>query len=372
MEENNQTLENNIEQNTPIKVNLVNILILSMEKAFYFITEDLSLKEGDDVICETSRGAELGKVVSSPIEKEIQSLEEFPHFTKRATKQDLFAYEVYKNKAKEACKITSEEAKKLDLDMTVINADYTIDGTKIIIYYLSESRVDFRELLKNLATLLHCRIELRQIGTRDKAKRIGGIGICGLKLCCSTFLNEFDGISITMAKNQMLALNIPKLSGHCGKLICCLKFENDAYLDAQKDLPKVGLRVKYNDEVYKITSMNVITRMIRLETKENIITVPYDEIKDCVLPKDYAYNQQQAFQKKKQEEKAMNALKEQNIEIESQTIENTQEKKQSQQKGHYHNQTKPNNKHQNNNHNRFNKNNNNKDNNQPKPTNKEK
>ncbi|MGN1295445.1 MAG: stage 0 sporulation family protein [Bacilli bacterium] len=285
-----------------IKTNLVNILVYAMKKAFFFTTDDISLKIGDKVIVETSRGLELGEVISSCEEKEILSTDEFPKYVKMATDQDLFAYDVLRKKGEEAIKQTQEEARKLNLDMTIISADYTIDATKIIICYLSDARVDFRELLKNLASIFHSRIELRQIGTRDKAKMIGGIGICGLKLCCSTFLNEFDGISITMAKNQMLALNIPKLSGHCGKLICCLKFENDAYLDAQKDLPRVGLRVKYNDEVYKITSMNVITRMIRLETKENVVTVPYEEIKDKILPKDYAANQQALAQKKKKEQ----------------------------------------------------------------------
>ena len=247
---------------------------------------------------------------------EILSSDEFPKFVKLATQQDLFAYDVLKKKGEEAIKQTQEEARKLNLDMTIISADYTIDASKIIICYLSETRVDFRELLKNLASIFHSRIELRQIGTRDKAKMIGGIGICGLKLCCSTFLNEFDGISITMAKNQMLALNIPKLSGHCGKLICCLKFENEAYLDAQKDLPRVGLRVRYNDEVYKITSMNVITRMIRLETKENVINVPYDEIKDKILPKDYAANQQALAQKKKKEQLQEENTASNNIKVE--------------------------------------------------------
>ena len=304
MEDNKVTNEeqNEIVNETKIKVNLVNIFVYAMKKSFFFISEDTSLKIGDKVIVETSRGLELGEVLSPYEEKEILSSDEFPKFVKMATDQDLFAYEVLKKKGEEAIKQTQEEARKLNLDMTIISATYTIDASKIIICYLSESRVDFRELLKNLASLFHSRIELRQIGTRDKAKMIGGIGICGLKLCCSTFLNEFDGISITMAKNQMLALNIPKLSGHCGKLICCLKFENDAYLDAQKDLPRVGLRVKYNDEVYKITSMNVITRMIRLETKENVLTVPYEEIKDKILPKDYAANQALLAQKKKKEQ----------------------------------------------------------------------
>ena len=214
---------------------LVNVFVLAMEKAFYFITEDSSLEVEDLVIVETSRGVELGKVVSPVIEREVLENEEYPHVIKKGDHSDLRLYEINLSKAKESQELVQKEADKLELDMKIISSEYMLDGTKIIIYYLSDNRVDFRDLLKILANELKCRIELRQIGTRDKAKMIGGIGICGLKLCCSTFLNEFDGISITMAKNQMLALNIPKLSGHCGKLICCLKFENDTYTELQKD-----------------------------------------------------------------------------------------------------------------------------------------
>ena len=170
--------------------------------------------------------------------------------------------------------------------MKVIASEFMFDLSKVIIYYLSENRVDFRDLLKELALEFHCRIELRQVGSRDKAKLIGGIGVCGLKLCCTTFLNEFDGISITMAKNQMLALNIPKLSGQCGKLMCCLKYENDTYSDLQNSLPRIGSKVKYKDQVYKITSMNVITQVIRLENRDEVVNVNYEEIKDNILPKD--------------------------------------------------------------------------------------
>lgn len=277
-----------------IKKLLINILVLGMEKAFYFSIDDNNFNEGDLVIVETNRGIELGRVVSSPIEKEVNSEDEFPKVLKKGTLDDYKVFELNKIKAKETQAYCQEEADKLSLNMKVLSADYMLDGTKIIIYYLADNRVDFRDLLKVLAAELKCRIELRQIGTRDKAKLIGGIGICGLRLCCSSFLNEFDGISITMAKNQMLALNIPKLSGHCGKLICCLKFENDTYLDLQKDLPRVGSKVKYNDQIYKITSMNVITKMIRIENKENIQTVPYDDIKDSILPRDYVMPIQQS------------------------------------------------------------------------------
>lgn len=274
---------------------LVNILVLAMEKSFYFITEDSDLAKDDLVVVETSRGIELGKVVDEPIEREIKENEEYPHVLKKGDPEDLKTHELNKERAKTAINFVQEESNKLNLDMKIISAEYMLDGTKIIIYYIADNRVDFRELLKILANELKCRIELRQVGTRDKAKMIGGIGICGLKLCCATFLNEFDGISITMAKNQMLALNIPKLSGHCGKLICCLKFENEAYTELQKDLPRVGSKVKYNDEIFKITSMNVITKIIRLENRDNILSVPYEEIKDCILPKDYVFAPNQQF-----------------------------------------------------------------------------
>ncbi|MBE6142371.1 MAG: stage 0 sporulation protein [Erysipelotrichaceae bacterium] len=277
------------------KVLLVNVLVLAMEKSFYFICDDSSFNVDDLVIVETTRGIELGKVVESPIEHEVKENEEYPHVIKKGDPSDYKLYEINIEKSKEAVSFVQEESNKLNLDMKIISAEYMLDGTKIIIYYLADNRVDFRELLKVLANELKCRIELRQIGTRDKAKMIGGIGICGLKLCCATFLNEFDGISITMAKNQMLALNIPKLSGHCGKLICCLKFENDTYTELQKDLPRVGSKVKYNDEIFKITSMNVITKIIRLENKDNILSVPYEEIKDCILPKDYIFAPNQQF-----------------------------------------------------------------------------
>ena len=173
--------------------------------------------------------------------------------------------------------------------MRLITCEYTLDRSKVIFSYLADNRVDFRELLKVLAAQLHCRIELRQIGTRDKAKIVGGIGICGLPLCCSTFLNEFDGISINRAKNQMLSLNIPKLSGHCGKLICCLKYEDDAYTELKEGYPRLGTRIIYNNEQFKITSMNVLTRQIKLENSETVVFVDLDVVKKCM--KDNKYNE---------------------------------------------------------------------------------
>lgn len=264
---------------------LVLVYLLSMGKNFYFLPNEIELEKNDYVICETTRGIEFGQVVNFT-SKLINVDDTYPKIIKKANQQDLMVHQNNILKAKEASEITQKKAANLNLEMQVLTSEYMFDRTKIIIYYISDNRVDFRDLLKELASDLHCRIELRQIGARDKAKMIGGIGVCGLKLCCSTFLNEFDGISITMAKNQMLALNIPKLSGQCGKLMCCLKYENDAYTELQKDLPRIGSKVRYNGQIYKITSMNVITKTLRLENKDGIVNVLYDEIKDNILPRD--------------------------------------------------------------------------------------
>ena len=237
-----------------------------------------NLKVGDFVVAETPKGLEIGEVLSEGKENTPNENEALTFIIKVADEQDFALAVSNEIEAKKIQPEIQKECDKLDLKMRVIKVEYTLDKTKLLIAYLAEDRVDFRELLKILASIYHCRIDLRQIGARDKAKMIGGIGICGLKLCCTTFLNEFDGISITMAKNQMLALNIPKLSGQCGKLMCCLKYENDTYTEIQKDLPRVGSKAKYNGQVYKITSINIITKVCRLENHDGIVYVDYKDI----------------------------------------------------------------------------------------------
>lgn len=265
---------------------LVLVTLLSMGKTFYFKSEDESLLIDDLVICETTRGIELGKISGEFITREISEEDQYPVIIRKGNEEDYLIHEANLVLANEAITLTQAKSDLLKLEMNVVACEYMFDRTKVIIYYLAETRVDFRDLLKELANDLHCRIELRQIGARDKAKMIGGIGICGLKLCCTTFLNEFDGISITMAKNQMLALNIPKLSGQCGKLMCCLKYENDTYTEIQKDLPRIGSKAKYNGQVYKITSINIITKVCRLENHDGIVNVDYNDIKDHLLPRE--------------------------------------------------------------------------------------
>ncbi|MCK9303733.1 MAG: signal peptidase II [Bacteroidales bacterium] len=197
-------------------------------KAYYFSTNLGDLKVGDQVIVETISGLELGILTTAlmPTAAYTSTLDLKP-ILRRPTKEDLEDYNLGLKEASMAMEITRREVNNLHLPMNLISANYTLDGSRVTITYTSESRVDFRELLRVLAPQLKCRIELRQIASRDKAKLVGGLGICGLPLCCTTFLNQFDGISISRAKNQMLTLNIPKLSGACGKLICCLLYEDD-------------------------------------------------------------------------------------------------------------------------------------------------
>ncbi|MEG0365362.1 MAG: stage 0 sporulation family protein [Coprobacillus sp.] len=251
-------------------------------KAYYFST-DLDVQKGDKVVVETVRGLELGEMVS-----ELKELSEFNLDTelkrvkRKANRADLDLYEFNKTKATKSLEICSDIVRHYDLDMRLVNCEYTLDASKVIFMYTSESRVDFRELLKELAGVFKCRIELRQIGPRDKSKIVGGIGSCGLPLCCASFLGEFDGVSINMAKNQMLAINIEKISGACGRLLCCLKFEDDIYTEKKQNFPKIGTRVKYEDKMVRVTGINVINDSVKIEHEGNISFVKLADIK--ILP----------------------------------------------------------------------------------------
>lgn len=249
-------------------------------KAYYFGTDIEGLEIGDKVVADSIRGIQVGFITTEcfPISKYKSELE-LKDILRKATDDDLLIYDENKKRSAYALKFTNEEIKSLELDMRPIDAEYSLDGTKLTITYVADERVDFRELLKVLASKFHCRIELRQIGSRDKAKMIGGVGICGLPLCCSQFLPNMEGISINRAKNQMLSLNIPKLSGHCGKLICCLLYEDDAYTEIKKDFPKIGETFKRGDKVFKITSINVLSRTLKIESDEDTEFVSLEEVK---------------------------------------------------------------------------------------------
>ena len=249
-------------------------------RPYSFGTDMEDLAQGDRVIVETAQGVELGECQAVPL-----STEKFPPrlplkpVLRRATAADREAHERNFRLAEEAFKICEEEIAALDLKMNLQSADYTLDRSKILFIYVADQRVDFRELLRRLNARLHCKIELRQIGERDKAKMVGGIGMCGMECCCSRFKNRFDVISINMAKNQLLALNIDKLSGMCGKLMCCLKYENDDYKVLTEGLPKMGAHVEYEGEMYRVTSMNVMTNEARIENAETFQIITIDDLK---------------------------------------------------------------------------------------------
>ena len=201
---------------------------------------------------------------------------------RKANPTDKATYSELQNEAKAVFDFVKREVQKLDLPMDLIEAFFSFDGSKVTVTYTSpQVRVDFRELLRKVGPSLDCRLELRQIASRDKAKRIGGIGICGLPLCCSQFLDQFEGIGIQKAKNQMLTLNIPKLSGPCGKLICCLLFEDEAYTEAKKEFPRIGAPVKTPEGEYVVDSFNVLSRVVRLVNagRSDYKTYPLEDVK---------------------------------------------------------------------------------------------
>lgn len=250
------------------EIKLASVKFKSAGKIYYFST-NLKLKKDDRVVVETARGLELGE-----ISQELKDISEFnldtelKKIVRKATKKDIENYQKNVKDAKQALVTCKEIVSRYDVNMQLTNCEYTLDKAKVIFMYTSDDRVDFRELLKELAVVFKCRIELRQIGPRDKAKVIGGIGTCGLPLCCSTLLGEFNGVSINMAKNQMLAINIEKISGACGRLMCCLKYEQDVYSEKLSRLPKVGAIVKTEAGEGTVEGVEVLKEVLKVKIKD--------------------------------------------------------------------------------------------------------
>ncbi len=258
-------------------------IVFENSRPYFFSCPDDNLNKGDKVVVETIRGLEIGVVDKKPeLVSELKSDLDLKPIIRVATKNDIERYEENLKLSISSILFAKKAIEDLHLDMNLLKVQYTLDRSKAIFIYSSEDRVDFRELLKILATQFKCRIELRQIGARDRAKMVGGIGVCGLNLCCTSFLDNFDAITINMAKNQFLVLNIQKLSGQCGKLMCCLRYEDEEYTEIRKSLPKIGSRITYNSEQYKITNINVLTNQIRLENASNIMVAPLEDIVEIV------------------------------------------------------------------------------------------
>ncbi len=260
----------------------VSVRFRNSGRSYSFGTSRNDLKPGDKVVVETSQGMELGEVQGGCTSTSIYPSSRMPSkpILRKADANDLQDYEDNLRAGKEAFRICEQEIRDLDLSMHLLSAEYMLDRSKILFVYQAEQRVDFRELLKRLGSRLHCRIELRQIGERDKAKMIGGIGMCGMECCCARFKTKTDVISINMAKNQLLALNTEKLSGMCGKLMCCLKYEDANYKEITAGLPKMGAHVEYQGVMYRVTSMNVMTNEARLENSESYQVITIDELRE--------------------------------------------------------------------------------------------
>ena len=235
-------------------------------KIYFFSPGEFEIKQGDHVIVETARGIEYGRVVSAPKEVDDDSVvQPLKSVIRIATEQDEKTVEKNRQKEKEAFKICQEKIRKHGLDMKLIEAEYTFDNNKVLFYFTADGRIDFRELVKDLAAVFRTRIELRQIGVRDEAKMLGGMGICGRKLCCNTFLSEFAPVSIKMAKEQNLSLNPTKISGVCGRLMCCLKNEQETHQYLNSKLPNIGEKLRTKDGVFgEVQRVDVLRQKVKL------------------------------------------------------------------------------------------------------------
>jgi cell fate regulator YaaT (PSP1 superfamily) len=231
--------------------------------------EGFPLEAGDSVIVEIDRGLVLGKVVSPPHEKEKRFiLKTPPKVVRKASPEDFEQYQKNLQLEKEAFQFCLQKIKEKNLNMKLVKTDVLLDRSKILFYFTAEKRVDFRELVRDLAAQFRMRIEMRQIGVRDEAKMVCGMGGCGRELCCATFLNRFDLVSVKMAKEQNLALNPSKISGVCGRLMCCLSYEFSTYLELKKNLPKVGKHVVTRSGKGKVIRQNVLNQTVTVELEE--------------------------------------------------------------------------------------------------------
>ncbi len=283
-------------------VQVVDIQFRPGQKVYYFEPGGLQLHTGDAVIIDTARGPEYGICAGGNHEiPEKDVVAPLRSVLRKATAQDEKIVEENRQKEKKACEVCLQKIEELQLDMQLVSAEVAFDGSKILFFFTADERVDFRELVKGLATVFHTRIELRQIGVRDKAKMVGGLGICGRPFCCASFLDDFQPVSIKMAKTQNLSLNPTKISGTCGRLMCCLKYEQDAYEDLLRNAPKAESFVDTPEGRGTVVEVDLLRSRVKVRMEDepdNIITVANSEIavlrsgkakkNDAPIPEDLA------------------------------------------------------------------------------------
>ena len=267
---------------------IIGVRFKRLGKIYFFDPKWLEVKKGENVIVETSQGEEIAEVVvPNRLVEEEKITTPLKKVLRLASQRDLKHAEECRKKEKEAFEVCKKKIKEHGLEMTLTDVEYKFDNSKILFYFTADGRIDFRELVKDLASIYKTRIELRQIGVRDEVKRIGGNGVCGRELCCCSFLRDFETVSIKMAKEQNISLNPSKISGNCGRLMCCLKYESEVYEERLKNLPHIGAIVKTEEGEGEVDSIETLKERVRVKIKDGdtYIYRRYD-VKDIKVIKD--------------------------------------------------------------------------------------
>ena len=278
---------------------IIGVRFKRLGKIYFFDPKWLEVKKGENVIVETEQGEEIAEVVvpSRMIEEEKLTTP-LKKVLRLASPRDIKYAEECRQKEKEAFEVCNKKIKEHNLQMTLTDVEYKFDNSKILFYFIADGRIDFRELVKDLAAIYKTRIELRQIGVRDEVKRIGGNGVCGIELCCCTFLNDFETVSIKMAKEQNISLNPSKISGNCGRLMCCLKYEQEVYEEKLKKLPNIGAIVKTPDGQGEVDSLETLKEVVRVKIKDgDIFKFKKYDVKDITVIKDAVKEQEDEEEK---------------------------------------------------------------------------
>ncbi len=299
---------------------IIGVRFKRLGKIYFFDPKWLEVKKGESVIVETAQGEEIAEVVvpNRMIEEE-KVVAPLKKVLRLASPRDIKHAEECKKKEKEAFELCNKKIKEHNLQMTLTDVEYKFDNSKILFYFTADGRVDFRDLVKDLAAIYKTRIELRQIGVRDEVKRIGGNGVCGRELCCCSFLSDFETVSIKMAKEQNISLNPSKISGNCGRLMCCLKYEQEVYEEKLKKLPNIGAIVKTPDGKGEVEGLETLKETVKVRIKDGeIFKIKKYDAKDITVLKDVAKEQSDTEEKEYQKE-----LKElENLEKEDSKIKN--------------------------------------------------
>ena len=295
--------------------NIIGVRFKKLGKIYFFNPKDLKVQKGTKVIVETTQGEEYGEVViPNRYVNDEKIVTPLKKIIRIANGKDHKHYEECRKIEKEAFEICKKKIKEHKLVMTLTDVEYKFDNSKILFYFTADGRIDFRELVKDLASIYRTRIELRQIGVRDEVKRIGGNGVCGRELCCCSFLRDFEAVSIKMAKEQNLSLNPSKISGNCSRLMCCLKYENDVYEDKLKRLPNIGAIVKTADGEGEVDNIETLKEIIRVKIKDgDNYTYKKYNVSDIKIIKDNKIDDQEDEEEKehKKELEELERLEEQ-------------------------------------------------------------